>query len=33
MKNLKDRVAVVSGAAGGIGRAMVGRFVDAGVFE
>ena len=31
MKELKDRVAVVTGAAGGIGRAMVGRFVDAGM--
>ncbi|MBW2410689.1 MAG: SDR family NAD(P)-dependent oxidoreductase [Deltaproteobacteria bacterium] len=31
MKKLKDRVAVVTGAAGGIGRAMVGRFVDAGM--
>ena len=31
MKDLKDRVAVVTGAAGGIGRAMVKSFVDAGM--
>jgi len=29
MKNLTDRVAVVTGAAGGIGRAMVESFLDA----
>jgi NAD(P)-dependent dehydrogenase (short-subunit alcohol dehydrogenase family) len=31
MKELRDRVAVVTGAAGGIGRAMAGSFVTAGM--
>ncbi len=31
MKDFADRVAVVTGAAGGIGRAMVGRFVGVGM--
>ena len=31
MKELKDRVAVVTGGAGGIGRAMVERFLDEGM--
>jgi NAD(P)-dependent dehydrogenase (short-subunit alcohol dehydrogenase family) len=30
MKELKDRVAVVTGAASGIGRAMVESFLDTG---